>query len=155
MDSFATTVDAGHERVLAFDVGGAPFACRLGSVREILPLPPLTPLPGAPPGILGVVAVRGRVIAVLDGADRWGGDGGADAMLLVLEHRGRWLGVRCGEVDRVVVAPTARAVALGGECFEVTGTQGPARRLVDAAILVHSVLQDRGDVSRESDRPDL
>ncbi len=155
MDSFATTVEPGAERVLAFSVGGARFACRLGSVREIVPLPPLTPLPGAPQGILGVVAVRGRVIPVLDGAARWGGDGGEDGMLLVLEHRGRWLGVRCGEVDRVVVAMTAGAVACGGECFELGGTQGPPRRLVDAAILVHSVLQDRGELSRESDRPDL
>lgn len=141
--------------MLAFAVGGAPFACRLGSVREILPLPALTPLPGAPRGILGVVAVRGRVLPVLDGAGRWGGDGGDDAMLLVLEHRGQWLGLRCGEVDRVLVVPNVGAAVGGGECFELGGPLTPPRRLVDAAILLHSVLEDRGDVSREPDRSDL
>jgi purine-binding chemotaxis protein CheW len=161
MGSSATSAEVGGgERLLAFDAAGVPLACRVGSVREILPLPTLVSLPGAPPEILGVVAVRGRVLVVLDGEARWGRPAGSTAgagMLLVVAHASRWLGVRVTAVERVAEFRTAGAVAVapGGELFELPGTGHPPRCVVDVAVLVHSVLVDRGEMTRESDRTDL
>jgi purine-binding chemotaxis protein CheW len=44
------------------------YALELTSVREIVPAPPVTPLPGAPIEVLGVFNLRGDVIPVLDTA---------------------------------------------------------------------------------------
>ena len=37
-----------------------------GEVREILPLPPITPVPGAQPWMLGVANVRGNLLPIVD-----------------------------------------------------------------------------------------
>ena len=60
--------DAGRA-FLTFEVGEAVFAVGVASVNEILDPQPLKPIPGAPPGILGMIDVRGRSIVAMEGAD--------------------------------------------------------------------------------------
>jgi len=52
--------------LLVFRVGSERWAMETRHVREVLPLRGLTPLPGTPPFVHGIVNVRGRVSAVLD-----------------------------------------------------------------------------------------
>lgn len=54
-----------HQLVL-FRVGGTHYGFDIEAVDEILPLLTITPLPGAPRGILGLADVRKRVVPVLD-----------------------------------------------------------------------------------------
>jgi chemotaxis signal transduction protein/nucleoid-associated protein YgaU len=58
--------------LLAFEVAGNACALPLGDVREILTLPYVTRIPGAPAALRGVVNVRGQVLPVLDVAVRLG-----------------------------------------------------------------------------------
>ncbi len=51
---------------LAFFLGDEEYALELGCLREILRPPPIAEVPRAPRDVLGVVTVRGEVIAVLD-----------------------------------------------------------------------------------------
>lgn len=62
----ATPADA-RPRMVAFRVGGERLGLPLPSVREVM-LPPtvLSRVPRAPEGVLGIMNLRGRVIALVD-----------------------------------------------------------------------------------------
>lgn len=55
-------------RALLLPLGDDLYAVPLARAREILPWPPVTPLPTAPGWVLGVSNLRGEVIPVLDTA---------------------------------------------------------------------------------------
>src|SRR5689334_7571216 len=52
--------------VLAIRVGGKPFALRLSEVAGVATGRRLTPVPSARRGMLGLVGVRGSLVAVFD-----------------------------------------------------------------------------------------
>ena len=52
--------------VLAFVINEEKYALPLGSIREILKVPPITPVPRAPRSVLGIISVRGRMTTLLD-----------------------------------------------------------------------------------------
>ena len=54
------------EEFLAFLLEGECYAVPIGSVREIVKVPPLTELPRAAPSLLGVMNLRGEVMPVFD-----------------------------------------------------------------------------------------
>ncbi len=54
--------------LLTFELRGRRYAVELAVVREVVTLGPVTRVPGAPGGLLGVAAVRGRVLPVADPA---------------------------------------------------------------------------------------
>jgi purine-binding chemotaxis protein CheW len=51
---------------LAFTLSGEEYAIAIEQVREVLKAPVITEVPRAPPQVLGVIMVRGEVIAILD-----------------------------------------------------------------------------------------
>jgi len=53
------------EQVLTFGVGGRAFAIEASAVAEVVPAPPVTRVPQAPPGVKGVANLRGRVLPIL------------------------------------------------------------------------------------------
>jgi purine-binding chemotaxis protein CheW len=61
-----------REEFLTFLLGGEEFAVAIERVREVVASPPITEVPRAPAHILGVVTVRGEVVAVLDPRRRLG-----------------------------------------------------------------------------------
>ena len=58
--------EAGSVAVLAVLAGDEAYGFSLSAVREILVPPPLTEVPRAPEHVLGVIAVRGQIITVID-----------------------------------------------------------------------------------------
>jgi purine-binding chemotaxis protein CheW len=52
-----------HVRV---EIGGEHYAVPVDDVLEVAPLGELTPVPGAPPAVAGVLNLRGEVLAVVD-----------------------------------------------------------------------------------------
>ena len=52
--------------VLEFDLAYERYGFELPYIREVCPLAELTPLPGTPDFVLGIVNVRGRVVSVID-----------------------------------------------------------------------------------------
>lgn len=51
---------------LAFVLAGELYGVELTRIREILSPPPLTPVPRAPPEVMGVCSVRGLLVTVID-----------------------------------------------------------------------------------------
>lgn len=68
-----TPLDTGprHE-TLTFVLGGDVYGVPLHRVAEILRPPPVTEVPRAQPGILGVISVRGRITTLVDPRRRLG-----------------------------------------------------------------------------------
>ena len=54
-----------------FNVADGQFGIPVGQVKEVLILPPVRPLPEAPPFIEGVITVRRHIIAVIDLSKRF------------------------------------------------------------------------------------
>lgn len=52
--------------VTVFGIGEDLFAADLWDIKEVWPLSVVTPLPGAPRHILGVINARGRIVALND-----------------------------------------------------------------------------------------
>jgi chemotaxis signal transduction protein len=147
LDSSPTAAEPVGERLLVAHIGVGRFAFRLGSVREIVPLPPMTPLPGAPAAVLGITNVRGRVVTVIDGGRRWSVPTAVEGgTLLVVAFEGRWLGVRVDDVDRVEVLDTSRAAAGDAEVRVMPDGESGPLHVVDVAVLLQQVLRDRGEV---------
>jgi purine-binding chemotaxis protein CheW len=55
-------------QALVLPIGDDRYGLDLLEVREVVPQPVLTPLPGAPRAVLGVINLRGDVVPVLDTA---------------------------------------------------------------------------------------
>jgi twitching motility protein PilI len=56
----------GHWRGVGFRLGSHRLVTSFEEIVEILPLPPVTPVPGAQPWMLGVANVRGSLLPVVD-----------------------------------------------------------------------------------------
>ncbi|NNJ13664.1 chemotaxis protein CheW [Chloroflexales bacterium ZM16-3] len=51
---------------LTFTLGGGSYSLPAVAVREVMPLPPVAPLPATPPFIVGLTNVRGQLVAAID-----------------------------------------------------------------------------------------
>lgn len=77
--------------VVVFALGREQYAFPRTQVREVRPLVEVTPLPGAPPFVMGLINLRGRILAVIDLRPLFGlrADGGSlDSLVLVRHARG-------------------------------------------------------------------
>lgn len=57
---------------LAYELAGQRYAVPLAKVREVIRAEDPTPVPGAPPDVLGIVNLRGAIVTVYDGRRRLG-----------------------------------------------------------------------------------
>jgi chemotaxis signal transduction protein len=87
--------------LLVFEVSGHHFAVALASVEEVVTSSPITPIPNSPPFLLGLSAVRGKVMGVIDAARRYGLGPGLSAYFMVCNVRGNATAI---SIDRPVLA---------------------------------------------------
>jgi purine-binding chemotaxis protein CheW len=69
LDPAALTEDAASAQTgkyLIFALGEEEYALEVAKAREVLPLAPITPVPGTPPYVRGVLSVHGTLTPVLD-----------------------------------------------------------------------------------------
>lgn len=127
-----TDAARGH---LVFACGESLYAIPAERSAEVVSLPPLTRVPGAPSHLLGVFAHRGEVVPVIDLATLLGGKGGSNYKRAVLMR-----------VARGALALTASRVAgvnvIEGELAALSDTgpqahlKGPGKSPVgDVAII--------------------
>ncbi len=64
---------------LVVESGGRTFALPTARVREVAALQALTPVPTAPPPVVGLTQLRGQIVPVVDLAPGDGGDAHDDA----------------------------------------------------------------------------
>ena len=55
-----------QSRYLSFSLGLEEYAVPLLSVKEVIAIPEITPIPSAPAHFLGVMNLRGQVISIID-----------------------------------------------------------------------------------------
>lgn len=100
--------------LLTFSLGQQLFGVDVRYVREVLDQRPIAPLPNAPHGVLGMIDVRARSIAIVDLASRLGlpWQDGPDARMVVFEFEhtdgSRPIGIVAEQVLRVVDAQRSR-----------------------------------------------
>jgi purine-binding chemotaxis protein CheW len=129
-------MSAVHVRVRA---AGEDYALPISSVLEVADLGEVTPLPGAPAGILGVRNLRGQVLPVIDLASVLGLAGGSPERIVVTEEVDRRAALAVDSVVDVAViaAPTAETESdyLNG----ATLVDGDLVGLVDVRAMLDAV----------------
>ena len=121
------------------------YGLELRHLGQIVPMPRLARVPGAPHAVLGVIAVAGRVMRLFD-VDRLCGSGpgaGTEAeqpgYAVVLRTGGRPAALRLREVERVadIVPPRTPAPAEAGPL--VRAIAGDRMAILDMAALLDAV----------------
>jgi purine-binding chemotaxis protein CheW len=139
--------DEARREWVAFLLGAEEYALEIGSVREILKAPAITEVPRAPAHVLGVIMVRGEVIAVFDPRRRLGIPGAPSprgARVLVCDAgqgpRGLLVDAVSGVVRLPASAVEARPGGVGGAAADyITGIGRDGTRfvvLLDAPALL-------------------
>jgi chemotaxis signal transduction protein len=98
--------------VASFRIGGELFGVALASLRAVLPLRAVTPVPLAPPHVVGVLRFRGRIITALSLASMLGGRGLArdPSVLLVVDPGWNHLvAIDCEHIPQTVNVAAAAA----------------------------------------------
>ena len=99
---------------LTVEVGTDSYALRLTEMDGVHRAPQLTPLPGAPALLLGIAAVRGRVVPVFDLASLLGyGRGEAQPPAIVLCRSERSVGLALGAIGRHFRVPPTEVQSRG------------------------------------------
>ncbi|PYE24017.1 purine-binding chemotaxis protein CheW [Rhizobium sp. PP-F2F-G38] len=68
----STSGTGGTLEIIAFRLHGQEFCVRTTTIREIRGWGPATPIPHAPPDVIGVMNLRGTVIPIIDLANKLG-----------------------------------------------------------------------------------
>jgi chemotaxis signal transduction protein len=105
-----------RREVLVFEVAGVKLALPLSLVEEVVPLGSVTPVPQSPPFLLGLTAVRGKVMGVIDASRRFSIGPALHSNFLVCRVRGNLTAVT---IDRAVVAGSVATKELNAEETEV------------------------------------
>jgi purine-binding chemotaxis protein CheW len=116
------------------ELGDQMLAVPAARVREVLARPAVAPVPRAPDGVLGVLALRGEVLCVVDPGPSMGLPPRSQAAgaVLVTVAGGRLLGIAVDEVTDVVhIDPGELATA---------NSSATDARTVDVAGRLHQVL---------------
>ena len=128
-------------RYLAFRLGNEEYGLELNQISELLSWRDITPLPGAPSVLRGVVDLRGDLLPVIDLRD-WleepATEPTEESCILVLEEDGARLGIVADraagilELDPDEIDGTPRqAEARDAFLFGTATTRGRERRLLD------------------------
>jgi len=95
-------------RVLVFTLAGRTRCAPVDEVREIVPIAPLTRLPGAPRYVRGLINLRGSLVTVIDASLCLYGvpaDNNPDASILLVERKERVAGVMVDNVFDIQSLP--------------------------------------------------
>jgi purine-binding chemotaxis protein CheW len=141
-----------HE-FLTFLLGKEEYAVPIEHVREVLKAPAITEVPRAPTHVLGVVTVRGEVVAVIDARARLGLGGESSGARIVIVDAGEGpLGLLVDGVTSVVrlpsgsIEPCPQGISTAAaECVIGIGRQRDRLFMVlDAAALLPGDRQAKG-----------
>jgi purine-binding chemotaxis protein CheW len=123
-------------RLCTFELGGMTLALPADDVREVIRHGQPTPVPLAPPDVIGLINLRGEIATVIDVARRLGrapapADGGLGLVLRDMH------GTVCLRVDRA-----GDVLEIGEEAFEPPPEtlKGEARDLVRGTYKVGNAL---------------
>lgn len=117
--------------LLQFRLDETSYTIASDLVEEVLPMLPVLQLPGAPESVVGVCAVRGELVPVLDPRPRLGlapWRPTAEAHLLSVRAAGKRAAIVVDEAEDVVTAQTAEICRPGEVAPRVPYGMGVLRR---------------------------
>ena len=141
--STPTTASPGVSgKYLTFQVADEEYGIEINAVREIIGTLPITPVPGSPPEMMGVVNLRGKVIPVVSMRARFGippGEPHPQNVILVIDGRSGPIGLFADRVKEVAAfteadtePPPAYGLAVDTTMVAAIGkSQGRIRILLD------------------------
>ena len=137
MDFTASIPDLLASPTLLFRVGADAYGSEVTDAQEVIPLRPMTRVPGAPAFVRGLINMRGTIVTVIDLAVRLDATRGptSDGSILLVRHRGgdRVVGIVVDEVLDV------RSLTIDTSDAASGGTRSPITRgvaMVDDATVV-------------------
>jgi purine-binding chemotaxis protein CheW len=141
-------VDIVGARLLVFRVGAVQCAVEASEVREIIAVEPPTRIPGAPPAVLGVMNIRGRIVTLVDVCQRLTlPSRDAAGSLVLLDVGSRTVGLMVDEVLDLISVPEAALAereelpGVGAEYVRAVGRHGDHTfALLDTDALVSPIL---------------
>jgi len=143
------------EETVIFRLGAGRYGVAARLVCEVQPLAGYTPLPGTPPFVLGLINLRGRLLAALDIRPLLGSPASppsSNAALLIVSASGIEVGLLADEVIEVSRGATQLSPALssveGQMVAWVRGVDPHLTVLIDLALLLadtHLVVGDQGE----------
>ena len=98
-----------HTLLATFAIREAVFALDAAGVQEVLRLSQVTPVPHAPPEVVGVINLRGKIVTLLDTGLILGlGPAARDreSRIFLIEDRGEFLGLLVDRVGEVIEVET-------------------------------------------------
>ena len=114
LDATATAVAAQQEEQLhhlvTFSLGREEYGVEISSVQEIIRATDITPVPGAPVHVRGVINLRGKIIPVVDLRSRFRmppGEATDARRIIVIELNGKRLGMQVDAVSQVIKLSSA------------------------------------------------
>jgi purine-binding chemotaxis protein CheW len=132
------------ELVLIVRLAGERVALRAAEIESVVEIEAVTPAPGAAPHVVGVAALRSRVVTVIDGAASLRGGGVTtirDAAVAVID--GHAYALLVDSVEDVVAAdgdPRPLPGSVGGDWSRIArasvAAEGDLLLLVDIAALI-------------------
>lgn len=136
--------DATSLELLVFEVSGHHFAVPLGVVEEVVPSSAVTAIPNSPPFLLGLAAVRGKVMGVIDASRRYGLGNGLGAYFLVCLVRGN---VTAISIDRPVLAGLLKLRELDSSELELTRSiSGVDMKFVRSGYEILELIDESGAI---------
>lgn len=103
-----TFTDTNTEKYLVFQIGNETYGVPLLQVQEIRTYTPATRVPNAPEYVLGVINLRGNIIAVIDARTRFGLPPLPDeesTVIVVAQVNDKTFGLRLDSVSDVIDIP--------------------------------------------------
>jgi purine-binding chemotaxis protein CheW len=94
-------------QLVVFSLAGEEYALPIATVSEIIRHATPRAVASDTPGVRGVIGLRGKIIPIVDLADRLGlaptvGEASAEGKIIILDTDGRQTGVIVDEVDEVL-----------------------------------------------------
>jgi purine-binding chemotaxis protein CheW len=137
------------EALLRLRVGGTPLTVRLGHLSGLHLMPRVVRLPGSPASLLGVVGLRGQLIAVHDLAALLGLPVGEPPRWLLLAGGARRVGLAASGFDGQMRATQEQMKGGGGSSAvhpllsaSVVLPDAPPVPVLDVDALVRKLLED-------------
>ena len=132
---------AAMEKWVTFGIEQEIYGIKVLRVQEVLRVPEIAPVPGAPPYVLGIINLRGNVVTVIDMRSRLRLGERAyndQTRIIVVETRGPIAGILVDRVDEVIELSAENLAPLPnvGERENSRFLSGVAHRGDDVLILV-------------------
>lgn len=156
-ESFAAPAaqrDVDYEDMLAIDVGGRAYAARVTELSGVHAFRKVAPLPNRAPGQLGVVGIRGRLVAAYRLSDILGAEARSSSPRWLLVAHGSQVGLAIeGLTSYVRVAPSSLYPArddqtLGKHIREVLVHDGVTMSVLNIPTLVASIIRAAAPASQ-------